>query len=280
MKQKFSRALKLSFPILFLSLIACNNSNSKTDKITMEELDRRRTHSDVEQKILDDVEKYGFHISVISQDEYLPGFAYTIGLTKTYNHPEIIIFGLKNEVMSEILNGLGDKIGKGQIYSQDREYSDIVSNFPVKFIEVQKEHYQDYLGYGGWFYNSKFDFSAYQLVWTDKNNKYPWDEGFNDNWKFKQPILDRNTDFKFYEERNLGVFTTQATFDGKPILWVYHNEDGDWQFHSEENPDIENSKIVTIESLVKLDPTLNEIYHLNFGQSAIRKSIESDWEIN
>jgi hypothetical protein len=80
--------------------------------------------------------------------------------------------------------------------------------------------------------------------------------------------LHRTTDFKFYEERNLGVFTTQETLDGKPILWVDHNEDGDWQFHSDQNSDLESVKWVGLESRVNLDPTLNEIYCLNFGQSA------------
>lgn len=246
----------------------------------MEKSNELKTYSDPEKKILDDVEKYGFHVGIIPEDEYLPGFAYTIGLFKTYKHPEIIVFGLNNEVMHRILNSLGEEIKSGKTFSPNKDYDNIISGFPIKLIEVKKEYYRDYFGYAGWFYDNKFDFPAYQLVWTDKEKKYPWESGFNENWKFKQPILDRNTDFKFYEERNLGVFTTQATFDGKPILWVYHNEDGDWQFHSEENPEIKNSKIVTLESLVKKDPTLNEIYYLNFGQSATRKSVESDWEIN
>ena len=177
-------------------------------------------------------------------------------------------------------DSLGEEIKSGKTLSPNKDYENIISGFPIKLIEVKKEHYLDYFGYAGWFNDNKFDFPAYQLVWTDKEKKYPWESGFNENWKYKQPILDRNTDFKFYEESNLGVFTTQATFDGKPILWVYHNEDGDWQFHSEDNPEIKNSKIVTLESLVKKDPTLNEIYYLNFGQSATRKSAESDWEIN
>ena len=91
--------------------------------------------------------------------------------------------------------------------------------------------------------------------------------------------MDRNTDFKFYEERNLGVYTTQATLDGKPILSVYHNKDGDWQFHSEEYPEIENSKIVCLADLVKNDKSLNDIHYLNFGQYAIRKDVNSEWTI-
>jgi hypothetical protein len=236
-------------------------------------------NKEAEKRIIEDVQKYGFHKALIEDDGYLPGFVYSIGFFKTYQHPEIIIFGLKTDVMNNLIHHVGEEIKKGKRFLTGIDYEGFLSNYPIRFIEVDKEHYSDYLGYCGWFYNQTFDFPTYQLVWTDKEGKYPWEEGFFEDWKFKQPILDRNTDFKFYEERNLGVYTTQATLDGKPILSVYHNKDGDWQFHSEEFPEIENSKIVCIENLVKDDKSLNEIHYLNFGQYAIRKDVNSEWEI-
>jgi hypothetical protein len=33
-----------------------------------------------EERIVSDVKEYGFHIGLIGEDDYLPGFAYTIGL--------------------------------------------------------------------------------------------------------------------------------------------------------------------------------------------------------
>lgn len=274
-----SKILKSFISIWVLAILGCNNLNRNKEKNKMIDSNEMKTYVDPEKKIIDDVKEFGFHIVFVPEDEYLPSFAYTIGLKKTYNHPEIILFGLNQQLLGGILNGIGEEIKNGKIYQPNTEYENIISNYPVKFLEIKKEHYQDYLGYAGWFYDKTFDFPAYQLVWTDKEGNYPWDDGFNENWKFKQPILDRNTDFKFYEERNLGVFTTQETLDGKPILWVYHNEDGDWQFHSVANPNLKKSKIVTLESLVQIDQTLNEIYYLNFGQSAKRKTAESEWEI-
>jgi len=41
------------------------------------------------------------------------------------------------------------------------------------------------------------------------------------------------------------------------MLRVFHDNDGDFQFHSEENPDIENSRLITLESLVRQDPAKN-----------------------
>lgn len=279
MEQTFCKSLKWIFPILILAILSCNNPNKKADQKKMSNTNEPISYSNPEKKILDDVKEFGFHIIFIPEGEYLPSFAYTIGLKETYNHPEIIVFGLKQEVMGGILNALGTEIKNGKNYEPNADYENVISNYPIRFIEVKKEHYPDYLGYAGWFYENTFDFPAYQLVWTDKENNYPWENGFNENWKFKQPILDRNTDFKFYEDRNLGVFTTQETLDGKPILWVYHDEEGDWQFHSEENPNLDNAKLVSLESLVEMDSTLNEIYHLNYGQSARRETAESEWKV-
>lgn len=41
------------------------------------------------------IEQYGCHIVLVEPDDYLPGFAYTIGLYQKFNHPKIICFGLK-----------------------------------------------------------------------------------------------------------------------------------------------------------------------------------------
>ncbi|GEC71715.1 protein of unknown function [Flavobacterium flevense] len=235
--------------------------------------------SDIEDRrtIEEDIEKFGCHLILIEPDNYLPGFVYTIGLFKKFNHPEIICFGLSNKVSAAILNHACDLIKQGKTLNPNELYKGFLQNFPIQFIEVKKEFYADYVGYSGWYYNN-FDFPILQLVWTDKSNHFPWEDKFNADWKFKQPLLDRSTDFKFYEERNLGVFTTKQVLDGEPILYVYHNEDGDWQFFSTLDPNLEDAKLVSLQELNKLDPTINEIYHLQFGFRAWRETKENDWE--
>jgi hypothetical protein len=100
---------------------------------------------------------------------------------------------------------------------------------------------------------------------------------FNLDWKFKQPLLNRNADFKFYEEENLGVYTTKQAFNGDPILFVYHNEDGDWQFHTSREPDLADSILVSLKEVVKLDPTINNLFHLQYGWAAWRGNANEEW---
>ena len=243
-------------------------------------MDDQHTQHDIEAKetILSNIEKFGCHLSLIEPDNYLPGFVYSIGLYKKYGHPEIICFGLKTEVMASIINHARDLVKNGESITTNRLYPGFLEGYNIQFVKVDPTFYPNYLGYAGWFYEMSFDFPVLELIWPDKQSHFPWDENFNPDWKFKQPLLDRSTDFKFYEQRNLGVFTTKQVFEGDPILYVYHNEDGDWQFHTGLEPEIADSKLVCLEEITKLDPSINEIYHLQYGWSAWRSSRFDEWQ--
>ena len=229
--------------------------------------------------ILKDIEEHRINIAYVESDGYNPRFGYSIGLYKEFDHPELIIIGLGPEATGSIISNVKNEIEKGTKFLEGINYPDFLIDLPIQFVEVQKEYYPDYLGYAGWYNDNSINFPTLQIVWPDKQGIFPWDLAFNKNFKFKQPLLDRNTEFKFLEERSLGVFTSSEVLDGETIKYVYHNEDGDWQFHSEQEPDLNNAKLVCLEELVKGDPTLNEIYYLNYGESAERSGIGEKWEI-
>ena len=237
-----------------------------------------QSDSDQKQLIQDNIDNYGCHLIQIASDNYLPGFVYSIGLYKKFRHPEIICFGLNSEVAASTINYACDLIKNGEILVPEQLYKGFLEGYSIQFLEVDKDHYRDYVGFAGWFYDRNFDFPLLQLVWPDKARNWPWEPNFNYNWKFRQPLLDRNTDFKFYEERNLAVYTTRQAFEGEPILYVYHNEEGDWQFHTSSYPDLNDLMMVRLEEITQLDPTINGIYHLQRGGKAWRANKEDEWE--
>jgi len=234
--------------------------------------------AEAKKAITENIEKYGCHLALLSPTDYLPGFAYSIGLYQKFQHPELICFGLDQNVLGAVLNHARDLIQAGERLVPGVEYAGFLEGYGVQFTEVDPDYYPNYVGYGCWYYGPSLNFPLYQLVWPDKQHHFPWDDAFNPNWKRKQPLLDRNTDFKFYEERNLGVYTTRQAFNGDPILYVSHNADGDWQFHTTESPDLGDAMLVCLEELTRLDPTLNDIYHLDYGWRAWRASKEAAWE--
>lgn len=234
---------------------------------------------EAEDRIIHDVQRYGCHIAMFEADDYLPPFAYTIGLYETFQHAEIICFGLPLTVMHPILNHAFKLVQSGETLEHSKYYDGFLEGYKVQFLPVSRDYYANYTGYASWYYDRGFEFPMLQLVWPDKEHHFPWEDTFTSAWKFKQPLLDRNSDFKFYEEKNIGVYTTRQALEGDPILYVYHNPNGDWQFHTSLEPDLADARMVCLEEITKLDPTINEIFYLRYGYWASRKSIGDDWQV-
>ncbi len=242
----------------------------------MSDIESHDCHN-ADNKIIEDINKVGWSVVMIEATEYLPSFAYTIGLWKSYNQPEIISFGLSVKTLHSILNIAGENIKNGKQYLVGTSYSDFFTEGNSQLISVDIRNIKDYFGYAIWF-NNGAEFSALQLVWTDRNSKFPWQDGYEKEFIFRQPLLDRNADFKFREVKNLAVFTTRQWLEqNKPILQVVHDEEGDWQFLTGDQMP-EDVKLVALEQMVLRDSSLNDIFNLDYGEQAERDSLIGKWK--
>jgi len=228
------------------------------------------------QRTVSDIEKFGLSVILIQATDYLPSFAYSIGLWQKFDHPEIICFGLSTETLHSLINDVAEMVKNGGTIEAGKQYPDFFESGGAEFIMVDGRNLPDYFGTAIDFYDSSV-FSALQLVWTDRNNKFPWDEGFEKEYVYKQPLLDRNAEFKFREASNLGVFTTRQWLEEqRPILYVVHDEDGDWQFLTGDQVP-EDIKIVALKELILRDPTLNQVFDLEYGEEAKRDFVGGKW---
>jgi hypothetical protein len=248
-------------------------------KVTV--MDKEREHkcinkTDLLLKTEANIDKYGLQVIMVGGTDYSPSFAYSIGLFETYKHPEIICFGLPDKLGHEIINDVADLIKTGEAIKTYRHYSNIFKDSVAQFIPVDAGNIDHYFRAALNFYGAT-KFPAYQLVWTDRNNKLPWEENFEQEFLYKQPLLDRNMDFKFREAKNLGVFTTRQWLElDKPILQVVHDSDGDWQFLTgDQMPD--DIRLVSLEQIILRDKTLNETFFLNYGCSLEREFVGGAW---
>lgn len=82
----------------------------------------------------------------------------------------------------------------------------------------------------------------------------------------------------FKESPTTAVFTTTFVVKKKsPILFVYHDEDGDWQFHGpEEDVAEQDMMMVGLGQLIDIDNTILEI---SDGSPATRKSRSDQWRL-
>jgi hypothetical protein len=220
--------------------------------------------------------KFGLQVILVSSTSYSPSFAYSIGLWETYKHPEIICFGLPNDMGHAIINDVAEMVKHGVRIQISEDYDDIFKDSRATFLQVDRRNIDDYFGVALEHYKGE-QFEAVQLIWTDRNNKFPWEEDFEEQFLHTQPLLDRNAEFKFREARNLAIFTTRQWLERpRPILRVVHDHDGDWQFLTGDQMP-EDIRTVALEQLVLSDKTLNDVFDLNYGEAADRDAIGGPW---
>ncbi|HWV73583.1 MAG TPA: DUF4262 domain-containing protein [Pseudosphingobacterium sp.] len=228
-------------------------------------------------KLEKDISEHGWQVVMIPATSYLPPFAYTVGLWENYGHPELIGFGLPIGLFHLILNKAGELVKSGSTIQINKEYEDFLETYLTTFIPVDPRNLKDYFGAAIEHYQT-MDFAALQLIWPDKNQRFPWQDGFEEKYKRLQPLLDRNATFKFIEERNTAIFTTKQWLEeAAPIMEVVHDHEGDWQFITEEWEE-EDIITVSLEEMIQKDDSLNELFNLDFGEGAVRESITSKWE--
>lgn len=73
------------------------------------------------------------------------------------------------------------------------------------------------------------------------------------------------------------ITTTHVVKNGSLIEYVSYDEDGDFQMFSEEGADMERAAVVSLESLLKLDPSLAELKNLEKGDEFYRETKAQPW---
>ncbi len=87
---------------------------------------------------ISDIDKFGLSIIIIEASDYLPSFAYSIGLWQKFQHPEIICFGLRIETLHSLINDVATLIRKGIKIETKKTYAEIFENNKAEFLKVDQ----------------------------------------------------------------------------------------------------------------------------------------------
>ena len=60
----------------------------------------------------------------------------------------------------------------------------------MRFVTVPKTCYAEHLGLAVWAYEGD-SFPCVQMVWPDKQGRWPWDAGVREGFAASQPVLGR-----------------------------------------------------------------------------------------
>jgi hypothetical protein len=81
----------------------------------------------------------------------------------------------------------------------------------------------------------------------------------------------------FQDAVNTASFTTRQVLDGLPIVEVYHDHDGDWQFLCGTSLDTADLKLVCLGCMLERDATLAQLAAMPLGWCAVRDTQKDEW---
>jgi hypothetical protein len=127
-----------------------------------------------EEKIVADIDRVGWHCMSVSDPGDPHEWSYTIGFYKTWNHAELIAFGLAPERAHTLLWNLADEIADGRAFSPNDRFECFEGGYEGVFLSVAPEWLR-FMGLAVWFYGGELP--TLQCVWPDSEHRLPWQGG-------------------------------------------------------------------------------------------------------
>jgi len=129
------------------------------------------------ESIKENIQKHGWQCQyVFDANGEKEDFSYSIGFEESFDHPEIMIFGLKRETMHSILSDIASEIKEGRKFKEGVRTSNVLSGeFEVIFKPVQEEFFPEFAGIASRFYSKPFRLMV--MFWPDKSNVLPTEVG-------------------------------------------------------------------------------------------------------
>jgi len=141
-----------------------------------------------EQRVIEDIAKFGWHCVHILAEGEQPQYSFTVGLFHTYQHPELIIFGLPSKVAHQILTTAADAAKSGQPLDLSAPTDELLNDYSCCFIEVPSSQYYEHVGLCRWYYEGN-GFPLYQVVWPSRSGFFPWHSRAPEAFRAAQPVL-------------------------------------------------------------------------------------------
>lgn len=147
--------------------------------------------SDPLQACRDDIEAGGYTVAAIVGDSTGCDWAYSIGLNRSFDHPELVVVGLEAPFAGAVIEVISRRIAEGERFIPG---STIALDGGLEF----RLHLVDPLwcSRGDWFVLGREVMATWgerwptsiQLTWADANGAFPEHPG-DPEWTFRQPAL-------------------------------------------------------------------------------------------
>lgn len=248
---------------------------------------------DGDRKLLADVRDYGWHLVLIPDNEVTRGWVFSVGMWHTLGVPEVSLFGMDPNHAGSALNLIGDAVRAGRSIGPDVELDDILEEGRlVTFRPVHDSWYRPLFGYATWF-TRRPPLPIAQVIWSDANRRWPWSPDASIEYRFRQPSLwipaDKHPQgswsgtlaprpWPFDDPPDTSVVTTRRIAeDAGPVLGVFHQSTGSWQFVDGGPTTRDDIAFVHLAHVVGAHKGTVELADLPVGWEAWRSDTSSPW---
>jgi uncharacterized protein DUF4262 len=141
-----------------------------------------------EQNFVGNVREHGWCATHVAPDDTAPGFSYTTGFWLKFGAPELIVYSLRGDIAHDTFWHAYRELEAGKRFPVGEPTNDFFSNGAAVLLPVSSRHYRDHLGWSRWFYGGD-NFQCHQLLWADRDGRFPWSSGAPDGLREAQPDL-------------------------------------------------------------------------------------------
>ncbi|HWM06006.1 MAG TPA: DUF4262 domain-containing protein [Actinophytocola sp.] len=236
------------------------------------------------------VQEHGWSVVAVAEEPELPGWAYTVGLRHLSGGPEACMFGLRGRDMHAWLNAVGQQVRTGQPLRSGQVRLGVLDGFPVAVRPVHPSWYADLFGFALGFYREPAPMT--QLIWPDRQGRFPWQRGAGERCRTHQPwlwlpkddhppglwtrLVDLATSpFPDTAIDELVVGSKRVISGEARIVGIVHTHDGRWEFHDGE-PAAGEIDLVHLRHLVSDHPHIRDFADLPPGHAA-RQEPDGNW---
>lgn len=125
----------------------------------------------------------GFAFICISADETVPPYAYTVGITETYGCPELLIFGVGEQIANVVFHAVVDKIKNGSRFVDGDLLVDVL-NLPCAIKAISDEAARPFaLNVFARYEGASQRPSFQQIVYPDRASVFPWEQGYDESMR-------------------------------------------------------------------------------------------------
>jgi hypothetical protein len=151
--------------------------------------DRECEHAAYMSWVAATVGEHGWAISGRHGDDVAPPWAYSVGMWLSCQVPELVLCGLPVENGAAIINAIGARLADGADYCAGDLLDDVCpAPLALREVDASWRATNGLLAISNAFYGMVRP-PYLQVVWSDKNGRFPWEPGFQAAFDRMQPLL-------------------------------------------------------------------------------------------